>query len=344
MWDPTSGCTKPKCRKKPPPDFEAVRQKDGKIWYFCTHKEQGEDGSSNRCVYKVREDRLQAKDLHHTHQLGLFNFPTATHVNEAQFRRNLTGIVGQAASELGWSMRSVMSRPFRHMIEDTLKLGRMILDDRPFGRDAIDRALSYRELRRNIITHGTQSHEQRIDDLRSYRYCSLAVDRGTIATHSFYDVFACNAGMDLDPALMDSHQNLPKNAQTVQDCLTVSFHKCQKAELVPVFIVADNEKAQRLGIDNLIKELSSDSFLRFLPCVCHTICLAMNDVFSDCAEFSKEIRAIRTVSKLYNHLKTDVLLPICPSHVATRWIFDFDYRNSILPFFWTKIVNKFYGF
>jgi hypothetical protein len=249
----------------------------------------------------------------------------------------------------------VASDPFAEMIAETLKLGMtMASSNSPCGLVMVKDALKRRQMRNAIIDSCEKSHAERIHDLVHFIYCSWAVDRGTVSSQSFYDVFVCNAGMELAPAKIDTHIGLAKDSVTVHNCLKISFGKCRDAGLCPVFIVADNEIAQRKGIIDFISSLPKSFFMRFLPCVCHTICLVLHDVFKDSAEFQKEILAIRAISKLYNQHRTDghrrgcLPNPLCPSHISTRWIFDFDiiwflhiHRDLVLPVLRLLPANSF---
>ena len=186
-----------------------------------------------------------------------------------------------------------------------------------------------KEVRAALISIGKALNNSRLEEYSVCRYSAMAVDEGSTMKRKYCNFVLHNAEFKLGEYLfysdlMDGLTHIQYNNALRNGVQILKAHR-----IVPSTIVVDGGtaclKSLRDPWPNKPEELCK---IIVVPCLCHRINNAFKGMTRSCKSLDEAITQLHHLADMINSV--DHNLSKCPTHVSTRWLYDYELVHYVL--------------
>ena len=322
-------------------------QKNGRAHVKCTETRTDEDGNILECSYIAREDKHKQRKTPH-----VCSFQKNSHTNTISMyfcKEEVTKIdispesvyskMALLAGQMNLSLSFLSSVQFHEFVKFCMVAGNIALDQQ--NGDLFKQAESFVPakqrgfFRNEMITTARSVHQMTMIEFKKLPYVAIAVDEGKDSVNKNLDFILENPNCRLEPYPYMTLKIENETAEGYAPLLAQGLANPSRYDINIGVVIADGNKAQKKCFstdwEQSLRKTSPHSFIKsiiFVPCLCHKVNNALVHSFKNNEDIKSAINELRRIAKLCREHKDDVKA-LCPSHISTRLILDFDIANFI---------------
>ena len=256
-------------------------------------------------------------------------------ISESQIDEKLAYLIGRNNLPLGFCS----SKELMDLINTSIQYG-ISLKNKGINKIEQYKSPSRDVIRNILIQQCNKDHRQIMRKFSEMTYVSISIDEGTTEKIKFLDFCLENPFYNSKP--YPAHTSIMNGLKTVDYIEEISkgLKNLSKYKINVCSIIADGSLSQTKAINYIISH-SKDSNIRsilLIPCLCHKIQNAFLCAIRNNSDLQSIINEIHNISKQCID-NADVIGATCPSHVNTRWIYDYEIVQFIIRF--KDIVSKY---
>ena len=325
----------------------------GKIYIRCAETRTDENEVLLECNYRnVREDNHKRRKTPHVCKFikapcanlitKYFQTANPNQIPDSFDDFNLDNMItkiGLLAGQQNLSLTFCESDEFYNFVTYTMAFGSANID-REEG-DLIEQAKNllpqykrkfYRDV---LVTTSRTIHQMTMKEFTKLDYVCVAIDQGSVLGRKNVDFVLENPSATMEPY---PYLSLKISDQTAKGYAPILDQGLGVLELYKIklgSVVADGNRAQKkcfdIEWDESLRRLSDHRSVRnvvFIPCLCHRIDNSLKYHINHDAALRSIVERLHQIA-CDSRSHKEIVGAICPSHVATRWIYDFDIMDFI---------------
>jgi hypothetical protein len=200
-------------------------------------------------------------------------------------------------------------------------------------------AVSIEMLRRGMLSAYRETRNDLIGRYSEYPHNGLSIDGVKIANRKFLNVDIVNTSSRVCPFTYDFlvPEGLAFDTEGFVEALRGCLVGLGNCGICVAGVTSDGARFQRKGLNWRDKMSIQYKYpkqfkeLLFVPCVCHRLQLALKDLYGENFLYQERIKGIRHAAIELRKPETQMLIGrTCPSHISTRWIYDYPILNFIV--------------
>jgi len=327
------------------------KYKKGKKFYLrCASTTEDENGQTLECNFKdVREDNFKARKQTH---ICVFVLAPCTNMITKYFEKksqesdheqytldDLVTKIAILAGQMNLPLTFCESDEFYDLATYFMAFGAAHID--PNQGKLMEQARRIFPHRKRTFYHdvmiqtASSVHIKAMKEFQKLDYVCCAIDQGSVYGRKNVDFVLESPFSTMEPY---PYCTLPIQDQTAEGYFPILNHGLGNLELFNIklgSVVADGNRAQKkcfdITWDGSLRRLSSHNSLKeviFIPCLCHRVDNALKYHVTHNEDLKHIADTLHSLAAECRAHKEEIG-SICPSHVSTRWIYDYDILNFI---------------
>lgn len=319
--------------------FCSKKSRDSRKWAKCAER----DEYGRQCLFQKRLDQL--KDQIKKGIIHKCNFSEAKSSNtlelyaedakesfilEQDIRECIIKLIGR----LNLSLNVGTSNEMHNLITTCIKYG---IEIGKQNRKSCDIANYYHKTNREtlkqlLIDVANKEHKTIMSHFSLYPYCSIAIDEGTTKRlkQLVFNVENSSTKFKPYPCLSLCIEGLDTDNYINE--IEHGFQNISNYKIRIGNVIVDGSKAQLKALHYIVHESKKFKWTRRLiitPCLCHRIQNALKMAIKNNKNLERIIKSIHDISAKCLEM-TSLIGHVCPTHVSTRWIYDYNIAEFIL--------------
>lgn len=190
---------------------------------------------------------------------------------------------------------------------------------------------SRKKIRNMLIESSHEIHRSVMNKFQTFPYVCISIDEGTTQHTKFLDINIENAHKKVRPYPAYIIEMKALNTDEYQRCINSALFNLKKYKIMIGSIIIDGSKAQINAIHQILENSKDNTFKKIIviPCLCHRI----QNAITMCVKKSKKINTFMSSIHILSKQcikNANIIKAICPSHISTRWIYDYDIVKFIV--------------